>query len=245
MKKILCALLVCVILVSMVACNKAPTKQEPICNSNETNQPTVTTPIEKDKTEPSEETTSVPVEDPTESIPQLLSYDIYVPNENANGFVVETISTEEISEETVLVELKKYNVLTEDVSINSFHVENNLITIDFNQAFADIVCSMGISGEVFERGSNAVRRLFLRILGDCVELASSLEIVVGIGLALGHSLKLVHHNLFYTVSKLCKAARCGLVVGNNELVKCRLVNVCIKIVLNSDVFHKVLLFAWF
>ena len=153
MKKILCALLVCVILVSMVACNKAPTKQEPICNSNETNQPTVTTPIEKDKTEPSEETTSVPVEDPTESIPQLLSYDIYVPNENANGFVVETISTEEISEETVLVELKKYNVLTEDVSINSFHVENNLITIDFNQAFADIVCSMGISGEIMVLGS--------------------------------------------------------------------------------------------
>ena len=153
MKKILCTLLVCVILVSLVACNKAPTKQEPIGNSNETNPPTVTTSIEKDETETPEETTSVPVEDPIESIPQLLSYNIYVPNENANGFVVETISTEEISEETVLVELKKYNVLTEDVSINSFHVENNLITIDFNQAFADIVCSMGTSGEMMVLGS--------------------------------------------------------------------------------------------
>ena len=153
MKKILCALLVCVILVSMVACNKAPTKQEPVGNSNETNQPTVTTSIEKDETEPTEETPSVSAEDPTESIPQLLSYSIYVPNENANGFIVGTISTEEISEETVLAELKKYNVLTEDVSINSFHIENNLITIDFNQAFADIVCSMGISGEMMVFGS--------------------------------------------------------------------------------------------
>ena len=153
MKKILCTLLVCVILVGLVACNKAPTKKEPIGNSNETNQPTATTPIEKDETETPEETTNVPVEDPTESIPQLLSYHIYVPNENANGFVVETISTEEISEEIVLVELKKYNVLTEDVSINSFHVENNLITIDFNQAFADIVCSMGTSGEMMVLGS--------------------------------------------------------------------------------------------
>ncbi len=153
MKKILCALLVCIILVSMVACNKAPAKQEPVGNSNETNQPTATTPIEKDETEPTEATPSVSVEDSTESIPQLLSYYIYVPNENANGFVVETISTEEISEETVLVELKKYNVLTEDVSINSFHIENNLITIDFNQAFADIVCSMGTSGEMMVLGS--------------------------------------------------------------------------------------------
>ena len=153
MKKILCALLACVILVGMVACNKAPTKQEPVGNSNETNQPTATTPIEKDETETPDETTNVPVEDPTESIPQLLSYNIYVPNENANGFVVETISTEEISEETVLAELKKYNVLTEDVSINSFNVENNLITIDFNQAFADIVCSMGTSGEMMVLGS--------------------------------------------------------------------------------------------
>ena len=153
MKKILCTLLVCVILVGLVACNKAPTKKEPIGHSNEMNHPTVPTPIEKDETEPPEETTSVPVEDPTESIPQLLSYDIYVPNENANGFVVESISTEEISEATVLAELKKHNVLTEDVSINSFNVENNLITIDFNQAFADIVCSMGTSGEMMVLGS--------------------------------------------------------------------------------------------
>jgi spore germination protein GerM len=66
---------------------------------------------------------------------------------------VETISTADISAETVLTELKKRNVLPEAVSINNFHMDNGLITIDFNQAFADVVCSMGTSGELMVVGS--------------------------------------------------------------------------------------------
>lgn len=88
-----------------------------------------------------------------------------------------------------------------------------------------------------------MRRLSVGILCDSIELACSLEIIVGIGFALGHCLELTHHNLFYTVSKLCKSTRSGLVIGNNELVKCFLVDVCIKIILNSDIFHIVLLFC--
>ena len=149
MKKILCALLVGILLVGLAACSKSPTAPQSVDNPNATNSSPVITPIGKGETGISE----VPTEDPIESISQLLSYSIYVPNDNANGFVVETVSTADISAETVLTELKKRNVLPEAVSVNNFHMDNGLITIDFNQAFADVVCSMGTSGEMMVVGS--------------------------------------------------------------------------------------------
>ena len=149
MKKILCALLVGILLVGLAACSKSPTTPQSVDNPNATNSSPVTTPIGKGETGISD----VLTEDPIESISQLLSYSIYVPNDNANGFVVETISTADISAETVLTELKKRNVLPEVVSIHNFHMDNGLLTIDFNQAFADVVCSMGTSGELMVVGS--------------------------------------------------------------------------------------------
>ena len=83
----------------------------------------------------------------------VISYSVYIPNNNADGFTVETITTEEISVDAVLAELKKRNVLPETVSINSFNRNNGLITIDFNQAFVDVICSMGTSGETMIVGS--------------------------------------------------------------------------------------------
>ena len=149
MKKILCALFVGVLLAGLTACSKAPATPQSVDNPNATHSSPVTTPIEKGETGISEALT----EDPMESVSQLLSYSIYVPNDNANGFVVETISTADISAETVLTELKKRNVLPEAVSINNLHMDNGLITIDFNQSFTDAVCSMGTSGELMVVGS--------------------------------------------------------------------------------------------
>ena len=37
--------------------------------------------------------------------------------------------------------------------MNSFAVEDGLITVDFNRSFADVVCSMGTSGELMIVGS--------------------------------------------------------------------------------------------
>ena len=45
-----------------------------------------------------------------ETAPQLVSYDVYVPNDNADGFDVMSASAESVSAETVLAELKKQNV---------------------------------------------------------------------------------------------------------------------------------------
>lgn len=151
MKKILCVLLVGIMLIGLAACDQSPATTQSTDNLNVENQPTVTSSAEneKDETEISEGLT----EEPIESISQLLSYSIYVPNDNADGFVVETVSTEDISAETVLTELKRRNVLPDTVSINSFNIDNGLITIDFNQAFANVVCSMGTSGELMIVGS--------------------------------------------------------------------------------------------
>jgi len=81
------------------------------------------------------------------------TYSVYVPNDNADGFAAKTVSTEEISAETVLTGLKEQKVLPDEVSITSFGVDGGAITMDFNQAFADAVCSMGTSGELMMIGS--------------------------------------------------------------------------------------------
>jgi len=96
--------------------------------------------------------TTQSADSPNETNP-LLSYSIYVPNDNADGFSTEAVATDDISAETVLSELKKQNVLPDAVSVHSFQMDNGLITIDFNQAFADAVCSMGTSGELMLIGS--------------------------------------------------------------------------------------------
>lgn len=131
MKKILYLFFVAIMLFGLAACNK-------ISSNNDT--------IEA-------ETMHILTEAPNESVFQRLSYSIYIPNANADGFDVEIILTDDISAETVLTELIYRNILPDTVSINSSKIDNRMITIDFNQAFADVVCSMGTSGEFMIVGS--------------------------------------------------------------------------------------------
>lgn len=135
MKKVLCAIFAVILLIGLAACSKSPTTT-----------PSVTTPTET-------ETTGNFTEEPIETTSPLVSYTMYIPNDNANGFVTDTVQTDDISADSVLAELKKRNALPDGVSIHSFYMENGLITIDFNQAFSDVVCSMGTSGELMIVGS--------------------------------------------------------------------------------------------
>ena len=99
-------------------------------------------------------------------------------------------------------------------------------------------------GEVLECGGDAVLRLLVRILCYSIELASSLEVVVGVGLGLCHFLKLAHHDLLDALCELGEAACGGLIVRNNELFECFAVDEMIEVVLNSDVFHNYLLLVF-
>ena len=89
----------------------------------------------------------------TNDEPSTITYSMYVPNDNADGFHVMTVDTAKLSAETVLSELKAQGILPDTVAINRFNIDNDVITIDFNQAFADVVCSMGTSGELMIVGS--------------------------------------------------------------------------------------------
>ena len=136
MKRILTILLICVLL---AGCAAAAEQQEP----------TILPVIETDPTQlPTTET--VP---PATQMPMMLVYQLYLPNDNADGFEVETVETTEITADSVLAELQSRGALPEAVAVNSFRSEGTQLNIDFNQPFADLICSMGTAGELMITGS--------------------------------------------------------------------------------------------
>ena len=88
----------------------------------------------------------------TTAAPELW-YLIYLPNDTADGFEIKTLNVTEITPESVLQELKNHNVLPDTVAINKLEVDGTQLNLDFNQPFADLVCSMGTSGEMMIVGS--------------------------------------------------------------------------------------------
>ena len=98
------------------------------------------------------------------------SYQIYIPTENADGFVSEVLSVSEITPESVLEELQNHKVLPENVIINRLEVAGTQLNLDFNQAFADVVCSTGTAGEMMIIGSvvNTYLSAYQSSQVDCV-----------------------------------------------------------------------------
>ena len=95
-----------------------------------------------------------PIPAATETIPaQLVTYTLYLPNENADGFQTEKISIAEISPEIILTQLQENGVIPEDVIINTFEIKNTDIYMDFNQPLANAINSTGSSGELMIVGS--------------------------------------------------------------------------------------------
>lgn len=123
------------------------------------------------------EVSDIVIEEPTDSVLELFSYSIYLPNNNADGFDTKVINTDKISAEIVLNELINYKVIPADVSINNFKIKDGLIMIDFSESFADTVCSMGTSGETMIVGSVVntfldafqAEKVFLTINGEILE----------------------------------------------------------------------------
>lgn len=96
---------------------------------------------------------SSPAEDPTGPTgAAAVPVTIYLPNDNADGFVTREVSIQPFSV-PILDQLKTGGVLTEDVDIQLMTMEDGVLTLDFNQAFGDLVCSMGTAGEYMILGS--------------------------------------------------------------------------------------------
>ena len=90
-----------------------------------------------------------PTVDETEAA-ALIRMTVYYPDENAIGFLMKEMEGETL---TFLEAMIDVGVLNEDVKINFMAREDTHLTIDFNQAFRDLVCTMGTSGERMIIGS--------------------------------------------------------------------------------------------
>lgn len=155
MKKLFCLLLVVVLMFSMVACGNKKESEEPTKPTENAQTETKPSDKETEQTQPTEkEEPTTPTEKPTEStepeeefVPELLSYRIYIPNQDANGFNTEIIECEEITIEGIIAALKEHKALPEDVIVKNFEFVGHQIKVDFNEAFGNLLHNMGTSGE--------------------------------------------------------------------------------------------------
>lgn len=90
---------------------------------------------------------------PAETTEHFESLTLYLPDDNAEKLETAVVTVPEISEATILEQLKAAEVLNGDVKINSFSKEAGALTIDFNAAFGQLVGSMGTAGETMILGS--------------------------------------------------------------------------------------------
>ena len=70
---------------------------------------------------------------------------------------------------TFLEAMVEAGVLNEDIQVNSIAREETQLTIDFNEAFRDLICSMGTSGERMIIGS-VVNTLIVNYEVDAVSI---------------------------------------------------------------------------
>ena len=88
---------------------------------------------------------------PTEAAQQYFS--VYYGDENAEKLLSTQVQVPQIDESTVIGQLIAAGVLQEGIAVNSLEQIDGVLYIDFNRAFAEIVCSMGTSGEYIIIGS--------------------------------------------------------------------------------------------
>lgn len=132
MKKLFVLLIVTLLL---TGCTSAP---------EETVKPTI--PAEISTT--TVESPSFPATEETENA--IIQMTVYYPDENAVSFLTKIVEGEQL---TFLEAMIEAGVLNEAVEINTISREDTHLTIDFNEAFRDLVCTMGTSGERMIIGS--------------------------------------------------------------------------------------------
>ncbi len=72
---------------------------------------------------------------------------VFIPNENADGFETMPTVIDSTDGEVILQMLIENSMLNEDIRLNSLTLEGRQLNLDFNQAFADQLCSYGTAGE--------------------------------------------------------------------------------------------------
>lgn len=108
---------------------------------------------------PAESIPTKPDENVTENItepataPQSTAVTIYYGNENADGFETTQVMVEEVDMNILVQLLIDQGVLREGTLIQGLAVDGDTLYMDFNSVFADLIFSMGSSGEYIVLGS--------------------------------------------------------------------------------------------
>lgn len=123
--------------------------------------------------------TGAPTEAPTVAPTQApsLTITVYHGDDNAEKILAEEVSVAEINETTVMEALISAGVLRDGTAVNSMTKNGDHLEVDFNQAFADLVCSMGTSGEYIIVGSTVntflmafnAQSMFFTVNGEILE----------------------------------------------------------------------------
>ena len=135
---------------------------------------------ESDQAEESEE-----VGDTQKSEGQPANITIYYSNDDATAFTSEEVQINSLSPEEVLNALIEKGAIAADVEILSFETTTvdgkSTILLDFNDAFASYISSMGSTGEYFVMGS--ICNTFLDAY-DCEQIQVTVD---GDTLSTGHA----------------------------------------------------------
>ncbi len=90
------------------------------------------------------------VEDPTAT---PVSFFLYTPNENVDGFEKQEVTLETLDAQKILELLIHEGVLNDDIALNSAELQDEQLILDFNVAFVDQLVTYGTSGELMMMGS--------------------------------------------------------------------------------------------
>lgn len=85
--------------------------------------------------------------------PEMLSYEMYYGDENAESFLSVTVRTNIIAPDAVAMALVGQGVLAEEVRVNSLELREGQLHLDFNEAFLEQLGAMGTAGERMLMGS--------------------------------------------------------------------------------------------
>ena len=133
MKKLLAVLLCCLLL---TGCGSTTVDHQPTDSTGAAGQTLQTDGAEPDTTGQTDP--QVPESD------DPVTFTVYTPNENLDGFVATEVTGEKLS---VLEALIGAGVLNADVEVNSVALEGTALRVDMNSAFADQIYTMGTTGE--------------------------------------------------------------------------------------------------
>ena len=111
--------------------------------------------------------------------PVPMNITIYHGNENADGFESEIYEVFYFNSTTLIEKLIEAEVLTQEVELLSEEYDGSCLHLDFNNAFRDLLCSMGTAGEYIIIGSlvntflenyqDTVTSIFITVNGEIIE----------------------------------------------------------------------------